>query len=106
MTGRGGRWVALDADTKLCASYLVCGRDAGWAQEFMQDCADRIRGRVQVTTDGHKAFLEAVEGAFGMDCDYAQLRKIYGASAENETRYSPAVCIGCNMGLRIMAVIP
>jgi len=65
--------------------------------EFMEDCASRIVGRVQVTTDGHRAYLEAVEGAFGMDCDYAMLQKIYGASMENETRYSPARCIGVDM---------
>lgn len=89
--------MALDADTKLCVSYLVGGRDAGWALEFMEDCASRIRSRVQVTTDGHRAYLDAVEGAFGMDVDYAQLQKIYGAVIENETRYSPAKCIGCDV---------
>jgi IS1 family transposase len=90
-------WTALDADTKRCVSYLVGGRDAEWAQEFMEDCASRIRGRVQITTDGHRAYLEAVEGAFGMDVDYAQLQKIYGASMEPERQYSPAHCIGCDM---------
>jgi IS1 family transposase len=91
-------WTALDADTKLCVSYLVGGRDAGWAKEFMEDCASRIVGRVQVTTDGHRAYLDAVEGAFGMDCDYAQLQKIYGAPSDEESRrYSPARCIGCDM---------
>jgi IS1 family transposase len=90
-------WTALDADTKLCVSYLVGGRDTGWATEFMQDCANRISNRVQITTDGHRAYLEAVENAFGADIDYAQLQKIYGASAENHTRYSPATCIGCDM---------
>jgi IS1 family transposase len=90
-------WTAIDADTKLCVSYLVGGRDLGWAKEFMEDCASRIRNRVQITTDGHKAYLEAVENAFGADIDYAQLQKIYGASNENETRYSPARCIGCDM---------
>jgi IS1 family transposase len=90
-------WTAIDADTKLCISYLVGGRDAGWATEFMQDCASRIVNRVQITTDGHRAYLEAVENAFGADIDYAQLQKIYGASVENETRYSPARCIGCDM---------
>ncbi|MGO9083722.1 MAG: IS1 family transposase [Terriglobales bacterium] len=90
-------WTGLDADTKLCVSYLVGGRDLGWAKEFMQDCANRIRNRVQITTDGHKAYLEAVESAFGADIDYAQLQKIYGAVNENETRYSPARCIGCDM---------
>jgi IS1 family transposase len=90
-------WTGLDADTKLCVSYLVGGRSANWAMEFMLDCAARIKGRVQVTTDGHKAYLEAVETAFGADCDYAMLQKIYGAPAENDTRYSPATCIGCDM---------
>jgi IS1 family transposase len=90
-------WTALDADTKLCVSYLVGGRDAGWAKEFMEDCASRINSRVQITTDGHRAYLEAVEGAFGMDCDDAQLQKIYGAPTENHARYSPATCIGCDM---------
>jgi IS1 family transposase len=90
-------WTGLDADTKLCVSYLVGGRDAGWAKEFMEDCASRISSRVQITTDGHRAYLEAVEGAFGMDCDYAQLQKIYGAPTETHTRYSPATCIGCDM---------
>ena len=70
-------WTALDADTKLCVSYLVGGRDAGWAFEFMQDCANRINGRVQITTDGHRAYLEAVEGAFGMDVDYAQIGRAH-----------------------------
>src|SRR5208337_2646236 len=90
-------WTGLDADTKLFVSYLVGGRSAGWATEFMEDCASRIKNRVQITTDGHKAYLEAVENAFGADIDYAQLQKIYGASLENETRYSPARCIGCDM---------
>jgi IS1 family transposase len=90
-------WTAIDADTKLCVSYLVGGRDLGWAKEFMQDCANRIKNRVQITTDGHKAYLEAVENAFGADIDYAQLQKVYGAPAENHTRYSPATCIGCDM---------
>jgi hypothetical protein len=78
-------------------SALVGGRDLGWAKEFMEDCASRVRNRVQITTDGHKAYLEAVENAFGSDADYAQLQKIYGVPSENDTRYSPAVCIGCDM---------
>jgi len=90
-------WTALDADTKLCVSYLVGGRDFSWANEFMHDCASRIKNRVQITTDGHKAYLEALESAFGADIDYAQLQKIYGTPAENHTRYSPATCIGCDM---------
>ena len=90
-------WVGIDADTKLVVSYLVGGRGADWAMDFMNDCASRVRGRVQITTDGHRAYLEAIEDAFGMDVDYAQLQKIYGASLETETRYSPATCIGCDM---------
>ncbi|MGH9537813.1 MAG: IS1 family transposase [Terriglobales bacterium] len=90
-------WVGIDADTKLVISYLVGGRGAGWAYDFMQDCAKRIKGHVQVTTDGHKAYLEAVEAAFGADCDYAQVQKIFGASDEPEKRYSPATCIGCDI---------
>jgi len=90
-------WTALDANSKLCVSYLVGGRDLVWAKEFMRDCASRIRNRVQITTDGHKAYLEAGEDAFGADIDYAQLQKIYGAPSDNETRYSPARCIGCEM---------
>lgn len=90
-------WTAIDADTKLCVSYLVGGRDGWWATEFMKDVAARIRGRVQLTTDGHRAYLNAVEDAFGSEVDYAQLQKIYGASDEPEKRYSPAKCIGCDM---------
>lgn len=90
-------WTAIDADTKLCVGYLVGGRDGWWAAEFMNDVAARIRGRVQLTTDAHKPYLEAVEGAFGADIDYATLQKIYGASDEPEKRYSPATCIGCDM---------
>ncbi len=90
-------WVGIDADTKLVVSYLVGNRDGGWAEDFMNDCASRIRNRVQITTDGHKVYLDAVENAFGADIDYAMLQKIYGASGENETRYSPAKCIGCDM---------
>jgi IS1 family transposase len=91
-------WTAIDADTKLCVSYLVGGRDGGWAYDFMQDCAERVRGRVQLTTDAHKAYLQAVEGTFGCDVDYAQLQKIYGAPTDaDQRRYSPAKCIGTDM---------
>jgi IS1 family transposase len=91
-------WVGIDADTKLVVSYLVGGRDGGWAKDFMEDCAKRIRNRVQITTDGHRAYLDAVEEAFGADIDYAMLQKIYGASSDEETRrYSPAKCIGCDL---------
>jgi hypothetical protein len=90
-------WVGIDADTKLVVWYLVGGRGADWAMDFLQDCASRIRGRVRITADGDKAYLEAVEGAFGIDWNSAQLHKIFGASLETETCYSPAVCIGCDM---------
>ncbi len=87
-------WTAICADTKLAVSWLVAGRDAGAAHAFMQDVASKLRHRVQLTTDGHKPYLEAVEAAFGMDIDYAMLQKIYGAEPGNETRYSPAQCLG------------
>jgi IS1 family transposase len=90
-------WTAIDADTKLCVSYLVGGRDKGWAKEFVGDLAERIIGRPQITTDAHAPYLSAIEDAFGESVDYAQLHKIYGASNEPETRYSPATCIGCDM---------
>jgi IS1 family transposase len=96
--GDAWTWTGICADSKLCVSYLVGGRSADWAMDFMLDCAARIKGRVQVTTDGHKAYLEAVEEAFGSECDYAQLQKIYGAPSDEETRrYSPARCIGCEL---------
>lgn len=94
--GDAWTWLGLDSETKLCLSFLVGGRDASWANLFMEDCARRINGRVQVTTDGHRAYLEAVEGAFGMDCDYAMLQKLYGLPEDEAARrYSPAQCIGC-----------
>jgi IS1 family transposase len=88
-------WTALDADTKLMVSWLVGERDAGYAAEFMNDVASRLSSRIQLTTDGLKAYLMAVEDAFGADIDYAQLVKIYGEAPEAEKRYSPAQCIGC-----------
>jgi IS1 family transposase len=88
-------WTAMDADTKLIASWMVGGRDAGTAHGFVQDLAKRLASRVQLTTDGHRAYLTAVEDTFGSDIDYAMLVKLYGNDQENETRYSPAECIGC-----------
>jgi IS1 family transposase len=88
-------WTVICADTKLIPTWMIGSRDAQSAYEFMQDVAARLRNRVQLTTDGHKPYLEAVEAAFGMDIDYAMLQKIYGAEPGSETRYSPAVCIGC-----------
>lgn len=87
-------WVAIDADTKLVPSFMVGNRDLRSARIFMDDLASRLFSRVQLTTDGHRACLEAVEGAFGCEIDYAMLVKIYGATQE-ETRYGPAECIGC-----------
>lgn len=88
-------WTALDADSKMIISYLVGGRDGEYALAFMDDVASRLANRVQLTTDGHKAYLEAVEGAFGADVDYAQLVKIYGAAPDSgKGRYSPAECTG------------
>jgi IS1 family transposase len=87
-------WTAIDADTKLIPSWFVGGRDSDAAIIFMDDLASRLANRVQLTSDGHKAYLEAVEGAFGSDIDYAMLVKLYGESPEAEKRYSPAVCIG------------
>ena len=88
-------WVALDADTKFVASYFVGGRDGECAMWFIDDLRSRLANRVQLTSDGHRAYLEAVEGAFGADVDYAQIVKIYGASPESaKGRYSPADCTG------------
>ena len=88
-------WTALDADSKLIISYLVGGRDSGYALEFMDDVRKRLANRVQLTTDGHRAYMEAVEDAFGADVDYAQLVKLYGAAPkEEQRRYSPSTCIG------------
>src|SRR3989442_3022460 len=88
-------WTALDAETKLVPSWLVGGRDSGTAHAFVQDLADRLENRIQLTTDGHKVYLEAVESAFGASIDYSMLVKLYGTDErEGEARYSPAVCIG------------
>jgi IS1 family transposase len=88
-------WVGLDAETKLVASFYVGGRDGDAALVFMDDLAKRLANRVQLTSDGHKAYLEAVEGAFGGDIDYAQLVKLYGPTSESaKGRYSPADCTG------------
>ena len=88
-------WTAIDADSKLILSYLIGGRDGECAMWFMDDLRSRLANRVQLTSDGHKAYLEAVEGAFGADVDYAQLVKLYGTAPESaKGRYSPAECIG------------
>lgn len=87
-------WTALDADTKLIVSYLCGGRDASWGMAFMEDLASRVATRIQITTDGHRVYADAVEGAFGADVDYAMLIKLYGSPAVEETRYSPGEVIG------------
>jgi hypothetical protein len=85
----------LDADSKLICTWMVGNRDAVAANEFIKDLASRLANRVQLTTNGHAAYLKAVDNAFGSDVDYAMLIKIYGAPREAEARYSPAECIGC-----------
>ncbi len=89
-------WTAIDADSKMILSYLVGGRDSEYAMWFMDDLASRLANRVQLTSDGHRAYLEAVEGAFGADVDYAQLVKLYGSVGGKgaDVRYSPAECTG------------
>ena len=87
-------WTALDADSKLIISWLMGPRDAGSAYTMMHDLADRLATRVQLTSDGLRLYVGAVEDAFGADIDYSQLIKLYGAPQEPETRYSPATCHG------------
>jgi IS1 family transposase len=88
-------WVAIDADTKLIPSFMIGQRDPETARVFMEDLAARLTNRVQLTSDGLKAYLYAVKAAFGNDIDYAMLVKIYGNTVEGQKRYSPAECIGC-----------
>lgn len=89
-------WTAIDADSKFIVAWFVGGRDGECAMRFMEDLATRLAGRVQLTSDGHRAYLEAVEGAFGADIDFAQLVKLYGEApgAGDARRYSPAECVG------------
>ncbi len=87
-------WTAIDADTKLVPCWHVGGRDGGNAMDFIANLRSRLANRVQLTTDGHKAYLEAVETAFGAEVDYAMLIKVYGPSpVEGQRRYSPPECI-------------
>src|SRR4051812_480015 len=90
-------WTAIDVDTKLLVSYQVGGRDAEYALMLMDDLRGRLANKVQLTTDGHKAYLSAVEEAFGADIDYGMLVKLYGAETHgqgHERKYSPSECIG------------
>jgi IS1 family transposase len=87
-------WTAICADTKLIPSWFIGNRDSEAATIFINDLASRLAHRVQLTTDGHRAYLTAVEDAFGGDIDYAMLHKLYESNPEKETRYSPAKCNG------------
>lgn len=87
-------WVAIDADTKVVPCVMLGSRNASDAHAFVSDLASRLRHKIQLTTDGHRPYLDAVEAAFGGDVNYAMLVKLYGADPENERRYSPAKCIG------------
>jgi IS1 family transposase len=87
-------WVAIDADTKLVPCWTLGSRDLRTATHFVDDLASRLKNRVQITSDGHKPYVEAIDRAFAGFVDYSILQKIYGKPSENETRYSPAQCIG------------
>ncbi len=86
-------WVAIDAESKLVVSWCVGSRGLSTAQAFMKDLAGRLSNRVQLTTDGHRVYLEAVENAFGSEIDYSMLVKIYKSDSAPDTHYSPAECI-------------
>jgi len=94
--GYGDIWTftAIDADTKLVPAWHIGRRDLEDATIFLKDLAARLKNRVQLTTDGHKMYLEAVEYAFGKDVDFSQLVKIYGQTPEGQKRYSPPICTG------------
>jgi IS1 family transposase len=90
-------WTAICADTKLLVTFLVGGRDTNYAIAFVDDLKERLATRVQVTSDGHGAYLRAVEQVFGDDVDYGMLVKIYGADKSEARRYSPAKCLGARL---------
>ena len=96
-------WVALDAGTKLVPSYLLGNRDGGTARVFMEDLASRLSNRIQLTSDGHKTYLNAVPGAFGENIDWGILMKLYGNDSGRgaERKYSPGECIGAEKQSRI-----
>ena len=89
-------WIGLDADSKLAISWYVGSRDSEAAMTFISDLAPRLASRVQLTSDGHKPYLEAVETAFAGNIDYAMLVKVYGPAPEGQRRYSPPVCTGAH----------
>lgn len=89
-------WVAMDADSKLCVAYLIGDRGAACAEVFVRDVAGRLESRIQLTSDGHNVYADAVDGAFHGEVDYAQLIKIFGQmGTEEQRRYSPPECKGC-----------
>jgi len=90
-------WVAVDADTKLVPSWTLGQRDVSTAIAFVFDLASRLSNRVQITTDGHRPYIEAIDTAFGSEVDYSILQKLYGSPQEHDTRYSPARCIGIDV---------
>lgn len=100
MVGSVWTWIAIDADTKLVPAFHVGTRDAWCAYHFMTDLAPRLRNRAQLTTDGHKPYLEAVYRGFGNDIDYAMLVKLYGETKDTEGRYSPPACVGARTEVR------
>jgi IS1 family transposase len=87
-------WTAIDADSKLLVSWYLGGRDTDAAMHFLTDLRSRLANRIQLTSDGHRPYLQAVDSVFGEDVDYAMLNKIYGADPQGQKRYSPAKCIG------------
>lgn len=94
--GDAWTWVAMDADSKLAICWAIGGRDAEYGRQFIQDLADRLTHRIQLTSDGHRVYLDAVERAFGNDIDFGMLVKLFGKSMNGngpEARYSPAVCV-------------
>ena len=88
-------WTAIDADTKLIPCFMLGQRDAGAARDFMEDLASRLANRIQLTSDGLKVYIKAVQDAFGGEIDYAMLVKVYGIDPQGEKRYSPAICTSC-----------
>jgi IS1 family transposase len=88
-------WNDIDADSKLCVTWLVGDRSARCGTAFMNDTAWRIENRLQLTTDGHAAYFTSVDAAFATDVDYAMLHKVYAAERAGEARYSPPICVGC-----------
>jgi IS1 family transposase len=88
-------WAAVDADTKLVPCWLIGPRSPEAARDFIEDLSGRLTNRIQLTSDGLRMYVNAVDNAFGVDVDYAMLVKVYGIANDGEKRYSPAVCLGC-----------